>query len=77
MSTIESNEWKNDKKQDPILSPNLIERPLVEEDRYKDFDDLRPRQDHSGYRWGLTSIFALVILVVFLFIFFRYWIKWG
>ena len=76
MSTIESNEWKNDKKREPFLSPNLIERPLIEDDRYKDFDDLKPRKDHSGYRWGLDGIIALIILMVFLLIMLLYWIKW-
>ena len=77
MSSIESNEWKNDTKQDPILSPHLIEKPLIGEDRYRDFDDLNPRNKASGFRWRLDSILALIILMIFLFIFFRYWIKWG
>ena len=76
MSDIESNHWNDDKKQDPILSPHLIEKPLIEDDKNKDFDDLRPRQEHS-HRWGLTSIFALVILVIFFYIIIKYWIQWS
>jgi len=77
MSDIESDEWKNDKKREPFLSPNLIEKPLIEDDRYKDFDDLNPRNKASGFRFGLEGVIALIILMVFLLIMLLYWIKWG
>ena len=78
MSDIESNEWKNDNiKREPFLSPHLIEKPMIEDNRFEDFDDLRPRQDLSGYRWGLDSIFALIIFIVFLIIILQYWLKWN
>lgn len=75
MSDIESNEW-NDKKREIPLHPGLIERPLVEKDRYKDFDDLNSRSNASGFRWRLDIILALIILMAFLLIMFLYWIKW-
>jgi hypothetical protein len=76
MSDIDSNIW-DDKKQEPFLNPRLIEKPLIEEDRYKDFDDLVPRRGYSGFRWRLDCIFAMIILMVFLLIMLLYWIKWG
>ena len=76
MSDIDNNRWK-DKKPEKVLYPQFLEEPLIsKEDRYKDFDDLRPRKDHSGYRWDLEGVIALVIIAVFLFIMILYWIKW-
>lgn len=76
MSDIDNDKW-DDKKQEPFLSPHLIEEPLIKDDRYKDFDDLNPVRNSSGLRWRLDSILALIILMVFLLIMLLYWIKWG
>ena len=76
MSVIDNNKW-DDKKREPFLNPRLIERPIIEEDRYKDFDDLSTRSNTSGFRWGLEGVIALIIIAVFLLIMLLYWIKWG
>lgn len=76
MSVIDDNKW-DDKKQGPYLNPRLIEKPIWEEDRYKDFDDLVPGRNASGFRWGLEGVIALIIIAVFLIIMLLYWIKWG
>ena len=76
MSAIDNDIWNDDKVREPYLNPRLIEKPLIEENRYNDFDDLNSERIPSGFRLSLEGVLALIIIAVFLLIMILYWIKW-
>lgn len=74
MTSIENNNWK-EKEKKPFLSPKVTEEPIYgKEDRYKGFDDLRPREDTGSAKLSLVGCFTLLFLLIFLFLFFKYWL---
>jgi len=76
MSDIDNNKW-NDKKREIPLHPKIMEKPLIEKDRYKDFDDLNPpHRDRSGCRQSLGFFVWMTASLVFFLIMFLYWLKW-
>ncbi len=77
MTTIDKNNWKDNKKE-VYLNPKLMERPLDEPDQYADFDDLKkPHPDIDGCRKGALWVVASAITLFFLIIMILYWIKWA